>query len=128
MDEDRGGLTRACGALGREDTREERILEEVRREIRREVATAIQEEVAHAVELGGKDNWERLKRLLIQHEEEEKKRRMAVDRRLGALEQAFWVGPVSPGESGEDLGECCEPTCCTTEPRRLHIGRQERSG
>jgi hypothetical protein len=99
MDDDRGRILRASGALGREDRREERFLEEVRREIRREVATAIREEVARAV--GGHDSWERLERRLIQQAEEEKTWRMAVDRRLEALEQAFRVGPASPGESAQ---------------------------
>jgi hypothetical protein len=99
MDDDRGRITRASGALGREDRREERFLEEVRREIRREVATVIREEVARA--LGGSDSWERLERLLVQQAEEEKTWRMAVDRRLEALEQAFRVGPASPGESAQ---------------------------
>jgi hypothetical protein len=101
VDDDRGRLTRASGALGREDRREERVLEEVRSEIRRDVATAIREELAHAVELGGKDSWEMMERMLIQQEEEQKKWRMAVDRRLEALEQAFRVGPVTPGESAQ---------------------------
>jgi hypothetical protein len=99
MDDDRGRITRTSGALGREDRREERFLEEVRREIRREVATVIREEVARAV--GGHDSWERLERLLVQRAEEEKTWRTAVDRRLEALEQAFRVGPASPGESAQ---------------------------
>jgi predicted Ser/Thr protein kinase len=70
MAEDRGRITRS-GALGREDRREERFLDEVRREIRREVATVIRAEVVDAV-LGDKDNWERLERLLVQQAEEEK--------------------------------------------------------
>jgi hypothetical protein len=48
MAEDRGRITRS-GALGREDRREERFLDEVRREIRREVATVIRAEVVDAV-------------------------------------------------------------------------------
>jgi predicted Ser/Thr protein kinase len=70
MAEDQGRITRS-GALGREDRREERFLDEVRREIRREVATVIRAEVVDAV-LGDKDNWERLERFLVQQAAEEK--------------------------------------------------------
>jgi hypothetical protein len=116
MAEDQRRITRASGALGggREDRREERFLDDVRREIRREVTAAIRDEVAHAVERKLTDGWERLENMLAQQAEEAKKQaeedrkwRVEVVRRLEALEQALRVGSAFQG-SDEERGKAVE--------------------
>jgi hypothetical protein len=114
MAEDQRRIARPSGALGggREDRREERFLDDVRREIRREVA-AIRDEVAHAVERKLAEGWERLEHMLAQQAEEAKKQaaedrkwRLDVARRLEALEQALRVGSAFQGsaeERGKDI-------------------------
>jgi hypothetical protein len=115
MAEDQRRVTRASGALGggREERREERLLDEVRRMLRHEVVEAIRGEVAHAIERKLAEGWERMERTLAQQAEEARKQaeearkqaeearkraeeernwRLDVVRRLEALEQAFRVG------------------------------------
>jgi gas vesicle protein len=127
MAEDPRRTTRPPGALGREDRREERLLDDVRREIRREVA-AIRDEVAHAVARKWTEGWERLEHMLAQQAEEAKKQaeeakkqaeeakmqaaedrkwRLEVARRLEALEQALRVGSAFQG-SEEERGKAAE--------------------
>jgi hypothetical protein len=112
MAEDQRRIARALGALGggREDRREERFLEDVRREIR----AAIRDEVAHAFERKWTEGWERLENMLAQQAEEAKKQaeenrkwRLDVVRRLQALEQAFRVGSAFQ-RSEEERGKAIE--------------------
>jgi ElaB/YqjD/DUF883 family membrane-anchored ribosome-binding protein len=122
MADDQRRTARPPGAFGggREDRREERLLDDVRREIRREVA-AIRDEVAHAVARKLTEGWERLEHMLAQQAEEAKKQaeeakkqaeedrkwRWDVARRLEALEQAFRVGSAFQ-RSEEERGKAVE--------------------